>query len=140
MKEKDLAKNVFIILRGTGEETCNSRLSDLLVTKQPGMMVGMLQLVSEDPSRYLTSFIADSHLSVRAIPLQAFRRVVQQSVELQQFVWKQCLYEFIKVHTQHLSSLAYLTQPELNRIVTLSHIAFYSRGEKVSLPQGGVFL
>lgn len=31
MKEKDSAKFVYIILRGTGEETCNSRLSDLLL-------------------------------------------------------------------------------------------------------------
>lgn len=133
MKEKDLAKSVYIILRGTGEETCNSRLSDLLVTKQAGQMVGMLQLVTTQSREYQTTFITDSHLSARVIPLQALRKVVQQNLELQQFIWKQCLYEFIKVHTQDLSTMAYLTEEELISIVTHSHIAFYARGDKSSL-------
>lgn len=52
MKEKDSAKFVYIILRGTGEETCNSRLSDLLLQKSAGQMVGMLGLLIDNPTKY----------------------------------------------------------------------------------------
>lgn len=36
--------------------------------------------------------------------------------------------------------MAFLTLEELNRLVTHSHLAFYSRGDKSTLSQGAVFL
>jgi len=51
-------------------------------------MVGMLGLVTDNPARYQTTFIADSNLSVRAIPLSIFRRLVHQNLELEMFLWR----------------------------------------------------
>lgn len=47
------------------------------------------------------------------------------------FLWKQSIYEFIKVNTQHLSNLSYMTPAEVNQLSTLSHFKKLQVGDRV---------
>jgi len=42
IKENDIAKFVYIIIRGVGEESCSSTLSHMSIDKTAGEMIGNL--------------------------------------------------------------------------------------------------
>jgi signal-transduction protein with cAMP-binding, CBS, and nucleotidyltransferase domain len=97
MKENETAKNIFIILNGVGNEYCSGKISHLSIDKCAGKMVGELMLVT-DNKHYLTSFISDSVCTVRIVPLKLMKALVNQNQDLESFIWKSCIFEFIRIN------------------------------------------
>lgn len=52
MKENEIAKSVYIIIRGVGEESCSSTLSHMAIDKTAGELIGNLQLLTDTKNRY----------------------------------------------------------------------------------------
>jgi len=47
------------------------------IDKTAGEMIGNLQLIGENRGRYITSFVSDTVITVRMIPIKILRKVIK---------------------------------------------------------------
>lgn len=110
------------------------------IDKTAGEMIGNLQLIGENRGRYITSFVSDTVITVRMIPIKILRKVIKQNRELQSFLWKNSFFQYVRANVKYFQSLAQLDFEEMNRILTYCKLERVEAGDIIDIDNGCIFL